>query len=160
MGLRLSACSTAMFVLGLSFAVAATADQPTVWPLAREAAVLTHAPLTAAVLGGLISRPNLHPRDDPQEAGRRLARQFDADMPALTDDVAALYARTFTLEELQVLRDFYATPLGRSIARKQEDMMMSLARTGVPYAERGVQAANGEPVTPRTGAALPSPSRR
>lgn len=43
-------------------------------------------------------------------------------MRTLMSDIERLYAETLTREELQAMVDFYQTPMGREIARKQVEL--------------------------------------
>jgi len=47
-------------------------------------------------------------------------------MRTLMADIERLYAETLTRQELQAMVDFYQTPMGRSIARKQVDLGLQM----------------------------------
>ena len=47
-------------------------------------------------------------------------------MRTLMSDIERLYAETLTRDELQAMVDFYQTPMGRTIARKQVELGMQM----------------------------------
>lgn len=48
-------------------------------------------------------------------------------MRTLMSDIERLYAETLTREELQAMVDFYQTPMGREIARKQVELGLQMS---------------------------------
>lgn len=127
-------------ILSLAFAVPAFAqdsDAARRLELAERYITLSIGENVEKVVGELIER-ELATSSDIPEAERAWMR---ANMPPLilvaiermARDLAPIYAETFSLEELEALAGFYATPLGQSIARKQfevagqEDEVMTAA---------------------------------
>ncbi|MGH0034677.1 MAG: DUF2059 domain-containing protein [Myxococcota bacterium] len=61
--------------------------------------------------------------DVPEETWAELQGSFDPRDPELVEMMVDVFDRHFTLEEVEALRDFYATPVGQSIVAKMPAAM-------------------------------------
>jgi hypothetical protein len=115
-----------VLILSLTFAAPSLAqdrDAARRLELAERYITLSMGDNVEKLVGDLIEQELATSSDIPAEE-RAWMR---ANMPPLlvtaiermARDLAPIYAETFTLEELEALADFYATPLGQTIARKQ-----------------------------------------
>jgi hypothetical protein len=62
------------------------------------------------------------------------------DMREMEDEIAALYARTFTEQELKDILAFYATPSGRSMLAKTPALMQESVAIGQAWGARKAEA--------------------
>jgi hypothetical protein len=64
------------------------------------------------------------------EYARKTAGGIEARLPKYYDDVSAIYARTFTLEELKELNAFYDSPLGKKVVEKMPTLVKECSDLG------------------------------
>jgi hypothetical protein len=67
---------------------------------------------------------------DVKGEGRGLARALDAELGRLEARAAEAMAETYSVEELQAMRRYYASPEGRSIVEKRAQYWAALAGSG------------------------------
>lgn len=108
--------------------------------LAGEAVEASWGAETAGALGALRQTPDL-PSENPRDFGGRIARAYRSLYPQMRTELASVYAATYTPEELRAMRDFYRSPEGRSIARKQQTVWYRMSSIGMDYNARAVAAA-------------------
>ncbi|MEO6068530.1 MAG: DUF2059 domain-containing protein [Gemmatimonadales bacterium] len=60
----------------------------------------------------------------------RMVAAVRTDLPVLVDDLALIYARHFTLQELEQLTVFYRTPLGQRMANESGAIGMETSESG------------------------------
>ena len=60
----------------------------------------------------------------------RVVAAVRTDLPRLVDDLALIYARHFTLQELEQLTAFYRTPLGQRMANESGAIGMEASESG------------------------------
>jgi uncharacterized protein len=62
-------------------------------------------------------------------------------LPELLDECAVVYARHFTVEELNELAAFYATPLGQKLIKTQPQLLVDLNQVGQKWGLIAAQRA-------------------
>ena len=84
----------------------------------------------------------------PAEFWTRFEARIVQDAPQLIDSISVLYARTFTLAELQSLVAFYRSPVGRRLRDVQPALMTESATIGQRWGMR-IGAEIGASLEPR-----------
>ena len=64
-----------------------------------------------------------------------LQAAMEARLQAFVDECAAIYARHFTAEELQQVRDFYRAPIGEKFIRAQPDVLKESMALGQQWGQ-------------------------
>src|SRR5262245_36181093 len=72
----------------------------------------------------------------PAEFWTRFETRMVKDAPALSDSVAILYAKTFSLRELQDLTAFYTSPIGRRFVALQPVLLAEGSAIGQRWGAR------------------------
>ena len=72
----------------------------------------------------------------PPEFWTRFEARMVQDAPQLVDSLAAVYANTFTLEELQQLAGFYESPIGRRVREAQPALLTQSSAIGRRWGSR------------------------
>jgi hypothetical protein len=67
--------------------------------------------------------------------------EFRADAPRMAEMLSVAYAGAFTLQELRDVRDFYASPSGRSLVAKTGEINQAMSRVGMLLGEEVGQRA-------------------
>ncbi len=95
---------------------------------------------------------------DTSEAGKKMTDEFDAGLKKLLSykedmitDFAALYAETFTAEEMKTVADFYRSGTGAKFIEVTPALMQKGAAIGMKYSERMMN--DGKPAAPEAPAA-------
>lgn len=80
---------------------------------------------------------------DTSESGKKATEEFQASMAKfmsykeeMMTDFAALYAETFTAEEMKQVADFYRSGTGAKFIQMTPSLMQKGAQIGMKYAER------------------------
>ena len=84
----------------------------------------------------------------PTEFWTRFEARIAKDAPILLDSIAVVYARTFTLTELQSLVTFYRSPVGRRLRDVQPTLTTESAMIGQRWGMR-IGAEIGASLEPR-----------
>lgn len=69
-----------------------------------------------------------------EDMSRVLNEEFVKQYPLLRVELAKLYARRFSVEELQGLLDFYSSPLGEKVVRAQTEITSESFALGLQWA--------------------------
>jgi hypothetical protein len=64
------------------------------------------------------------------ELAKRLKEKFTAEIPIIFDDLAEMFAKEFTVEELQQMNDFNKSPLGIRLIEAQPQMIEKMSKNG------------------------------
>jgi len=81
--------------------------------------------------------------DEAQQAMQAiLAREFGEGMPALIDQIAQVYARVFSEEEVAALVAFQQSPAGRKLQQATPQLQREMAATAMEWG-RGVAEKSG-----------------
>ena len=138
------------FVLSLAFAAPLWADdaKPVADP-ARIAAARDLMEVTgvARQLDGMMEAMSKGfskgAQADTSEKGKKLAEEFDVTMKKflsykedMMTDFAALYAESFTAEEMKQVADFYRSGTGAKFIQMTPALMQKGAQIGMKYSER------------------------
>jgi hypothetical protein len=79
----------------------------------------------------------------PEEFWVRFEKRMEKDAPQLGDSIAVIYARTFSLKELQELNTFYRSAVGRRLVAVQPHLIAEGAAVGQRWGARvGEEIAN------------------
>ena len=92
---------------------------------------------------------------DTSEKGKKLAEEFDATMKKflsykedMMTDFAALYAESFTVEEMKQVADFYRSGTGAKFIQMTPALMQKGAQIGMKYSER-ISKEMAKPAAPK-----------
>ena len=72
----------------------------------------------------------------PAEFWTRFETRLVQDAPQLVDSIAVVYARTFTLEELDALTAFYRSPVGQRLRQAQPALVTETSGIGQRWGQR------------------------
>lgn len=89
------------------------------------------ASVRAAIPAQREATPNL-----PEEFWTRFDSKVVADAPILLDSIAVLYAKTFTLKELNDATAFYKSPLGQRMRAAQPALITESTQIGQRWGSR------------------------
>jgi len=93
-------------------------------------------PMLAGTVRQVIVRANPDTEADIDEAIANLHGRMVARVDELVEDIAPVYARGFSLEELQGLTAFYRSPAGAKLAALQPQMVQATVAIGQRWGER------------------------
>ena len=92
---------------------------------------------------------------DSSDKGKKLSQEFEAFMnkflgfkEEMMTDFAALYAETFTAEEMKQVADFYRSGTGAKFIQLTPVLMQKGAQIGMKYSER-IAKEMGNPAAPK-----------
>jgi len=61
--------------------------------------------------------------------------EHDVDRQLIIDKIIELYDEAFTIEEIQILTDFYKTPTGQKFIKQSPELMKAAAEVGMQEAQ-------------------------
>lgn len=94
-------------------------------------------PAMSRMVGDLLSRAN--PGLDPQVRSAMddlFLPEMTARLPAFIDEIAILYTKYFTLEELRQINAFYASPVGQKTASVMPQIMQQSMQMGSVWGQQ------------------------
>lgn len=93
-------------------------------------------PMLAGSIRSIIVKANPATEDDIDEALAALHGRMAAQVDDLVDEIAPVYARGFTREELESMTAFYRSPAGARLAAMQPQMLQATVAIGQRWGER------------------------
>lgn len=93
-------------------------------------------PMLTGTVRSVIVKANPETEADIDEALAHLHGRMAARLDELVEDIAPVYAKGFTLEELQGLAAFYRSPAGAKLAALQPQMVQATVAIGQRWGER------------------------
>lgn len=90
------------------------------------------------------------------EAGKKITAEFDANMTKfmsykedMITDFAALYAETFTAEEMKTVADFYRSGTGAKFIAMTPELMQKGSAIGIKYSQKVMDAMKSDGAAPK-----------
>ncbi len=106
-----------------------------------DAQFATIIPMMLTQLKQSMSPPNPKIQRELDQVFEEVQKQFIARRDEVLDQIAVLYARTFTAEEMKALADFYRSPAGKKFIAALPDLTTEAMRMGSAWGQQIAQDA-------------------
>jgi hypothetical protein len=87
-------------------------------------------------LGGVFKQQHPSQTKAIEEVMALIATKFRSRKAEIVDMVAPLYAAEFTVEELNAVAGFYATPIGKKLVEKQPGIVQKSVMMGMRWGQK------------------------